>query len=452
MRRCSLRIVFRKLSVNTHNDFSCYGITVRPAFLIVLISAVILGCVPEKKSKHENAAPPDKAREESLNGDSSVLYASAYAQAARIAAGLDRRQLAAQVILAGIDGRGSLTRDMRVLLDECPAGGIMLFRYNLDTTAEEIQNLTAEVSALITARVPLPGFDEPVSQNGQAAGVFPFVAVDHEGGQVVRFNNGIADLRSPAYYTALAHNNAQADEARRDDVMARIEADNFRAGAEIVTLGINMNFAPVAEFLNAHNDVFLGSRSYGDDPAFVTEAAAACIRGMEEAGVLCVVKHFPGSAGKDPHLFSSVINAGVQELDYIISPFASLIRGGKVRAVMVSHALVPARDPDHIASLSPTVMNDWLRDELGFAGIVICDDFSMAAAGGGGAPADHVAAVVNSLGAGADMVMVWPRDIRRTHRAIHDALANGSLSPERLEEAVRRIIYEKIRMGLLNGG
>jgi beta-N-acetylhexosaminidase len=431
----------------------------RSVFLIVslfLFSTLFSGCTPERKSPEENAAAQAEENQEEPSQDA---FGALYEQAARIAAGLDSRQLAAQLILAGIDGKGHLTRDMQTLLGGCPAGGVMLFRYNLDTPAEEIQNLVAEVSALIAAgaAVSVPGFDEFGCESGQTVSILPFVAVDHEGGQVVRFRRGVADLPAPAHYKTLA------DDSQPEELMALIEADNFRAGAEIASLGITMNFAPLAEFLNAHNTAFLGSRSYGDDPVFVAEAAAACVQGMEAAGLLCAIKHFPGSAGKDPHLFSSVINAGEEELDYLISPFASLIRGGKARAIMVSHTLVPARDPARIASLSPTVMNDWLRCELGFTGIVICDDFSMAAALrpaaaesagalSGIVPADHIAAAVNSLAAGADMVMVWPRDIRRTHRAIQDALANGGLSPERLREAASRIIFEKIRMGLLNDG
>jgi len=116
---------------------------------------------------------------------------------------------------------------------------------------------------------------------------------------------------------------------------------------------------------------------------------------------------------------------------------------------MVSHSTVPAWDSENIASLSPIVMGDWLRQELGFEGIIICDDFSMASAGGTGHLKPETAAVL-SLAAGADMVLVWPPDLRRTHRAILAALNDGKLSRERLREAAGRIIFEKIRTGLLH--
>lgn len=128
------------------------------------------------------------------------------------------------------------------------------------------------------------------------------------------------------------------------------------------------------------------------------------------------------------------------------APFAFLIRRGRARAraLMVSHSILPALDSE-IASLSPVVMGGWLREEMGFSGIIMSDDFSMAAAGA----ANAEAAAVRSLASGADMVLVWPPGLRRTHRAIQAALTNGSLPRQRLREAAERIIFEKIRMGLM---
>jgi beta-N-acetylhexosaminidase len=148
----------------------------------------------------------------------------------------------------------------------------------------------------------------------------------------------------------------------------------------------------------------------------------------------------------------------------LVFPFTALIRENRAKALMVSHSLVPALD-DKIASLSPAIMGAWLRQEMGFEGIIVCDDFSMASARGpasarssafasspavtGGDQLRPETAAVLSLAAGADMVLVWPPDLRRTHRAILAALDNNSLSRERLREAAARIIFEKIRMGII---
>jgi beta-N-acetylhexosaminidase len=336
---------------------------------------------------------------------------------------LDDRLLSAQVLVCGIDGRGSLPTHMKTLLTGCPAGGVMLFKYNLDTDNDSICALIGETSSLIQ----------------KESGLSPFVSVDHEGGSINRFMPGVASLPAAAsYWDLFLVEGGQA-------ALSKIEADSFKAGRELSGMGINLNFAPVAEYLNDDNRGFLYSRSYGRDPSFTAGAADAFIRGMERAGVLCVVKHFPGSAGRDPHYSASVINLDKPALDVLVFPFAVLFSNG-ARAVMAAHTAVPAVD-DKIASLSPVVMQDWLRGGMGFDGMIIADDFSMAAAGGISAEE----AAVASIAAGADMVLVWQPDIARTHRALLSALEDGRLPRERLERAARRIVYEKIRSGLING-
>jgi beta-N-acetylhexosaminidase len=288
-----------------------------------------------------------------------------------------------------------------------------------------------------------------------SAAIPPFVTVDHEGGAVNRFRANVADLPPAGSYFEMTQN------MDIDNVINKISSDSFNAGKAINGLGVNVNLAPVAEFLNENNRDFLDDRSYGPDPVFTAKAAAAFIAGMEQAGILCAVKHFPGSAGADPHLFSSVLRDDKAALEELTAPFAALIRDNHARAIMVSHSAVPAWDSENIASLSSAVMGGWLRGELGFDGIIICDDFSMASARSpasvsGPASAKGISlrpetAAVLSLAAGADMVLVWPPDLRRTHRAIVAALGRGELSRERLQEAAERIIFEKIRMRLVDG-
>ncbi|MDR0443164.1 MAG: glycoside hydrolase family 3 protein [Treponema sp.] len=341
-------------------------------------------------------------------------------RAAEIVSSLDDRILTAQLFICAVDGRGKLSEQSKTLLTRCPAGGMIFFGYNLNTPDDAIRSFIAEI----------------VSAIKNEADLAPFVSVDHEGGLVNRLR-GIAPLPAAHSYWELA----MKDD--RQKALDKIEADSFRSGEIIKSLGFNFNFAPVAEYLNDDNRDFFDSRTYGPDPFFVSEAAAVFIRGMEQAGVLCVIKHFPGSAGEDPHFFRSVLKGDRAALTELVSPFASLIKSG-TRVVMTSHSLVPAMDSE-IASLSPVIMKDWLRGELGFNGIIVCDDFSMAAAGSKLVEE----AAVSSVAAGADMVLVWPSDIARTHHAFLSALEDGRLSRERLMESAQRIIYEKIRMGLI---
>jgi beta-N-acetylhexosaminidase len=373
-----------------------------------------------EKADEANTPENDKPNVEI---DSDLIRATA------IASSLDNRLLAAQSLICGIDGKGKLPPHMKLLLTECPAGGVILFRYNLDTRNEEIYNLIEQTASLIR--------DE--------SGLSPFIAMDHEGGSVNRFMPGTASLPAAiSYWEATGEDRREVMEK-----LQKIEADSFKTGREMKMLGINLNLAPVAEYLTAENRGFLGNRSYGPDRVFTTEAAAAFIRGMERAGVTCVVKHFPGSAGPDPHFSPSVLKGDKAALDELVSPFAALINRG-ARAVMVAHTSVPAMDVK-IASLSNVIMENWLRGELGFKGIIICDDFSMAAASGRSTKESFTTeeAAIQSIAAGADMVLVWPPDIRRTHRALVSALEDGRLSRERLLESTGRVIYEKIKMGLV---
>ncbi|MDR1840237.1 MAG: glycoside hydrolase family 3 protein [Treponema sp.] len=377
-------------------------------------------------ARHENAnnssvevdeEPQNKFEPE----ESAPVIDPVWIRAGEIALSLDDRLLAAQILISGIDGRGSLPPHMKTLLIESPVGGVMLFKYNLDTDNDSIRALISETVSLIK----------------NESGIPPFIAVDHEGGTVSRFRQDVAVLPAASFYWELFLAKG------RQEALAKIEEDSLKTAGEIFDLGINLNFAPVAEYLNEDNRNFLESRAYGHDPSFAAEAAAAFIRGMEQAGVLCVVKHFPGSAGPDPHYSPSILNGDRAALNSLVYPFAALIKNG-ARAVIVAHTAVPEIDSE-IASLSAAVMRNWLREELGFGGIIISDDFTMAAAGG----MKSEEAAIRSIAAGADMVLVWPPDLRRTQSAFISALEDGRLSRERLREAAQRIIYEKIRMSLI---
>jgi beta-N-acetylhexosaminidase len=117
--------------------------------------------------------------------------------------------------------------------------------------------------------------------------------------------------------------------------------------------------------------------------------------------------------------------------------------------VMVSHVLVSAWDSERSASLSSAVIGAWLRKDLGFTGVVLADDFAMGAVSSSRDPAE---AVVEALNAGVDMVMAWPLNINAIHAAILAALREGRLPRKRLEDAATRIIYEKIRLGIISDG
>jgi len=166
--------------------------------------------------------------------------------ARHIVSSMDDRLLAAQVLICGVNGRGTLSDNMKILLSECPAGTLIFFRYNLDTETDEIRSFLAESTLFIVEK----------------SGVPPFLAVDHEGGNVNRFPRTVNRLPAALSYWELSKSTGWSR------AIEKIENDAFDSSREISALGFNLNFAPVAEYQNDNNRVFLGSRSYGPDPVF----------------------------------------------------------------------------------------------------------------------------------------------------------------------------------------
>jgi beta-N-acetylhexosaminidase len=404
---------------------------------------ILFGCVKTDSAASPAVLPEKDAPVAGETG--AVVGASAEAEAAAaqmeeavaasrqrartIVSGMDDAALAAQVIIAGLDGNIHVSEGMKRLLQNSPPGAIMLFSYNLKADKD-------------TARSFLKECVDAVAEKS----VVPFLAVDHEGGRVHRFGAGARRLPSAESYW---HRTLAVD---REQALNEIESQAFASGTEIHDLGVTMNFAPVAEILTKENARFLDTRSYGPDPVFVEAACAAFIRGMERSGVACVVKHFPGNADVDPHEALPTLADDKATLDYMVKPFAGLIRAAPLAAqpaaVMVSHVVVQARDEECPASLSPLVINGWLRGELGFTGIAAADDFSMGAVAASGIKAE--AAVITALNAGIDMVMAWPPALASTHKAILTAIKTGGVRRDRLEEAAERIVFQKLRFGLLS--
>jgi beta-N-acetylhexosaminidase len=377
-------------------------------------------------------AAPVKAQD----GASAPLTPTPGERAARIAASLDNSVLASQVIMSGVDGASGLDQDMGRMLRECSPGAIMLFRYNLNTPRKEVRRFIAQCVEAAALSAPAPG---PAAAPVR---IPPLVAADHEGGQVHRFGPGIGRLPAAASWEELARQEG------RTAALGALEAAACASGREIRKLGLNLVLAPVVETLNETNRAFLGDRGFSSDPGFTAAAAAAFIRGMERAGLGCVIKHFPGNSGIDPHRGAPVLSGDREELARAAESFSVLLGDGspRVTGVMLSHALVPAWDTERIGSLSPALIGRWLRGDLGYNGMVLADDFSMTASSSRLEPG---MAAVLSLAAGADMVMAWPANLRQIRGAILDALERGTLSRGRLEEAAARIIAEKIRLGLL---
>jgi beta-N-acetylhexosaminidase len=350
---------------------------------------------------------------------STTAFGSDRDRAAEIVDSTDIKLLAAQLILCAVNGKGTVSDKTLKLLDEIPVGGVTLFGYNIVPDQEKNRAFVEKLFKYLSKKT-LP----------------PFVATDQEGGAVQRIR-GKAALQPPLSYWE----KVQAGQ-NNDTVIASIEHDAAKSGQELRRIGVTLNLAPLAEVLTKGNQPFLKTRAYSSDPVFVVNAAAAFIRGMENAKVASTLKHFPGNTGIDPHHHKVILEVSEAELEVMIGPFKELIRRESPASVMVSHAIVPSWDSIPLTR-SPIAVKH-IRD-MGFNGIILADDLSMVAVG---APPEI--AVVEAVIAGVDMFFAWPNDLPQLYNALLKAIETGALSEERVRESAKRVIYQKIRYGIIN--
>ncbi len=250
------------------------------------------------------------------------------------------------------------------------------------------------------------------------------VAIDEEGGDVTR----LEWVEGSSY----PGNGALGvvDDVELTERVAR------SIGAELAAVGVNLDFAPVADVnVNPQNPV-IGIRAFGAEPELVARHVAAFVRGLQANGVAACAKHFPGhgATSEDSHLELPTVDG---EIDGALVPFRAAIAAG-VQTIMTAHIRIAGLG-DEPATLNPTVLGR-LRDELGFDGVAIADALEMKAI------ADTVGVTegaIRALAAGADMLIVG-RDlaeewVARVRDALVDAVRSGRLPESRLEEAAGRV-------------
>ena len=244
--------------------------------------------------------------------------------------------------------------------------------------------------------------------------------------------------------TSFPYEMAVAATGRPEDAytMGKITALEARAA------GVPWIFSPVADVNSNPQNPIINTRSFGEDPARVSEFAAAFVRGVEENGALATAKHFPGhgDTSADSHLDLPTVGGDRARLERVeLAPFRAAIAAG-AGSIMTAHLSVPALepDPDVPATMSPKIMTNLLRGEMGFDGLVVTDALDM-----GGVtvryPPGEVA--VRSILAGADVLLV-PPVLDAALQAVHEAVASGRIPMPRLDEAVTRVLRAKAQLGL----
>ncbi|MEA5552351.1 beta-N-acetylhexosaminidase [Anabaena cylindrica UHCC 0172] len=254
-----------------------------------------------------------------------------------------------------------------------------------------------------------------------------FTTLDHEGGRVVR---------TPAPITRFPHAYLLQKQAYE---VAKATA------IELKSLGINLSWSPVADiFSNPHNPI-IGSRAFGTTPETASQGAREYYRGLREEGILGAAKHFPGhgDTSTDSHLELPILNLSLEDLrNRELIPFQTLIQE-QIPLIMTAHILFPQIDSEVPATLSKIILNDILRKELGFEGVVVSDDLDMKAVSEMFMQSGTVA---QAFHAGCDLFIVSRNinssSLERTYKIAEDfsaSLNNGSLNAGVVEAARERV-------------
>lgn len=297
-----------------------------------------------------------------------------------------------------------------------PVGGIVYFAQNL-LDPEQTTTMLANVKQFYA----------------DAGNVAPFIAVDEEGGTVVR----VADNEA---FGAQDVGDASALGSAGDTEAAKRAAEQI--ADYLMPLGFNLDFAPVADVVDPLRSDTMGLRSLSSDAAVAADMVRAEVEGFRDKKMLCCAKRFPGigAAAGDSHEGAITIEATNEELETVdLVPFRAAIEAG-VPMIMVGHVSLPSIVGDSTpAPLSSAVVQGMLRDSLGYTGIIVTDSLSMGAITNYYTPAE---AAVAALKAGCD-VPLMPERFDEAYQGVLNAVQAGELTEERIDESLIRILAAK---------
>ena len=297
-----------------------------------------------------------------------------------------------------------------------PVGGFILFSANI-SYSDQLRTLTSSLQS-----------------SAKSCGIGAFIAVDEEGGSITRVccKLGTTAVNNMAWYGA----NSDTGQVK--------DAGNI-IGSYLADYGFNVDFAPVAD-VNISSANELGNRIFSSDPGVVSDMSAAFVEGLHSGGVCSTLKHFPGlGAGNgNTHYGTVVIDRSHDQLaETEFRAFGGGIQAGS-DFVMVGHQITTGSGDDAPGDFSHVVVTDWLRGELGFDGLAITDSQAMGAIANSYSSGE---AAVRAIDAGIDIILM-PADLRGAVSGVEEAVKNGTLSEERINESVLRILEKKQEYGI----
>jgi beta-N-acetylhexosaminidase len=314
--------------------------------------------------------------------------------------------LVGERLVIGLPGPDLRDEDVALFRDT-RAGGIMLYRRNYETP-ERLARLIDGLESALGRRI--------------------LVTTDHEGGRIIMLGAG----------TTVFPDNLAIGTAGEEAFAARQGAIEAR---ELRRLGVDVNFGPCLDVLTDRYSPNIGIRSYGKDPDVVTRYGTARLTGMQRGGVSACPKHFPGKGHSplDAHLKLPTIDSTWADMHAThLPPFLAAIAAG-ADCVMTSHPVYPNLDPSGVpATFSRLIVEEYLRGEVGFRGVIISDDLDMGAVSETTTIDD---AIVRTAAAGHDLLLICHREAsqRAAATALTEAYRSGALPRRELEAAVARV-------------
>ena len=303
--------------------------------------------------------------------------------------------------------------------DTYPVGGVIYFSQNLQNP-DQTRKMLSNTQQYAEERMGFP----------------VFLSVDEEGGQVARVGSNAA--------FGVEKIGNMSDVGSRGDTQEAYEIGST-IGAYLSDLGFNMDAAPDTDVLTNPENQVVKYRSFGSDPELVAKMAAAELKGLNGRGIIGMYKHFPGHGGTtaDSHEGYAYVDDTLEELEKgAFVPFQDGIDNG-IQVIMVSHISCPNVTGDNTpATLSKTMITDILREKMGFDGMVITDALNMGAIT---AQYSSSEAAVAALNAGAYMLLM-PEDFQSAYNGVLNAVENGTVTEERIDESVCRILEVKASM------
>ena len=306
-----------------------------------------------------------------------------------------------------------VNQTMRDVNEHYPVGGLILYAWNIDNEAQ-LSTLMAQIRSL----------------NGQ-----PLLCIDEEGGRVSRIaNNPNFNVKK---YESMSAIGATGDPNNAYECGNTI-------GTYLHRYGFDIDFAPVADVNTNPENVIIGPRAFSDDPAVAAPMVTHYLQGLKDAGVTGCIKHFPGHGDTkaDTHFgYASTQKTWAEMMDCEMVTFKAGIQWG-CQLIMTAHIGAPnVTGSDVPSTMSPIILQDKLRGELGYQNIIITDGMEM-----GSITQQYTSAeaAVGSIQAGVDIVL-GPKNLVEAFDAVMAAVNNGTISEERINQSVRRILKLKMK-------